>query len=42
VFTTAANGATSIADTGSLGSSAYAGTISNASVVNNGSSGGYL
>ncbi len=42
VFTTASNGATSIADTGSAGSSAYAGTVSNASVVNNGSSGGYL
>lgn len=42
VFTTAANGATSVADTGSSGSANYAGTLSNASIVNNGSSGGYL
>ena len=42
VFTTAANGATSIADTGSAGTAAYAGTISLANVINNGSSGGYL
>jgi|GEM_PF-5051193 len=42
VFTTASNGATSINDTGSAGSANYAGTVSSASVVNNGSSGGYL
>ncbi len=42
VFTTAANGATSIADTGSAGAAGYAGTVSNANVINAGSSGGYL